>query len=586
MRRKKYVLPLFFTVCAFGAAVGAVCCSGGAYMALRAQEPVSSAKGSALVGKDIRSDGLFQPMTIEKLTDLNIPRSGHSLHVINGELTVFGGHSTGFIPTSTAEYYDKGKWHRMEMVYSHDFAASIQLSSGEVLLFGGSESPLGVGQTYFVECYDPLTHSFSPLPILDQQRSRHSAALLPDGTVVVSGNWNKEDGIATWSAVSGGEAHQIASFSRMSPHILPTGSGDALIFGSRSSFDEKIPGVVDRLHGDSFTVPLLEEWYPVMDELDRRTEDWLVDDSSDGGYDYLITAESADGHAGIMRITGESFSLLELERPLPSTGIGGDIVRWLPLFVGRDNQLAYVPGVVTGTRSIYLACVEYGKALGGGKAPVTFFQTRLDDDATLFPENIVLLSGGRIGCVGGSLLNDYVPSSEAYIFHTVPPSKKVPLWWKAGLAVLLLALAVLLLVHFFGKRKSSPDDEGIIMEPDPVKVPDNPMNKLMARITTQMEVEHLFLKPGLTKDDVARAVGSNSRYVSDCINSVAGCSFIDYINGYRIRYAQRLLYENPDMRLSEISEESGFSSEITFYRNFKARTGLTPGEWISSQNRR
>ncbi|MBR5671587.1 MAG: AraC family transcriptional regulator, partial [Bacteroidales bacterium] len=96
--------------------------------------------------------------------------------------------------------------------------------------------------------------------------------------------------------------------------------------------------------------------------------------------------------------------------------------------------------------------------------------------------------------------------------------------------------------------------------------------------------KQLFLKAGLTKEDVARSVGSNSRYISDCINAVAGCSFIDYVNGYRIRYAQRLLYENPDMRLSEISEESGFSSEVTFYRNFKARTGQTPSEWLASQS--
>lgn len=62
-----------------------------------------------------------------------------------------------------------------------------------------------------------------------------------------------------------------------------------------------------------------------------------------------------------------------------------------------------------------------------------------------------------------------------------------------------------------------------------------------------------------------------------------GCSFIDFVNGYRIHYAQRLLFEDPDMRLSEISEESGFSSEVTVYRNFKARTGQTPGEGLASQ---
>ncbi|MBR0084135.1 MAG: AraC family transcriptional regulator, partial [Bacteroidales bacterium] len=102
----------------------------------------------------------------------------------------------------------------------------------------------------------------------------------------------------------------------------------------------------------------------------------------------------------------------------------------------------------------------------------------------------------------------------------------------------------------------------------------------------QMEEDRLFLKKGLSKDDLARAVYSNSRYISDCINRKAGCSFTDYVNDYRIRYARQLLYENPDMRLADISEESGFSSQVTFYRNFKARTGQTPGEWLNAQKDR
>ena len=109
---------------------------------------------------------------------------------------------------------------------------------------------------------------------------------------------------------------------------------------------------------------------------------------------------------------------------------------------------------------------------------------------------------------------------------------------------------------------------------------------MMDRITQQMEERRLFLKKGLSKDELARAVHSNTRYISDCINRKAGCSFIDYVNDYRIRYAQQLPYENPDMRLSEISEESGFSSEVTFYRNFKARTGQTPNEWLNTQKDR
>ena len=57
---------------------------------------------------------------LERLSDLNVPRSGHSLLCIGGEMVVFGGHTSGFVPTPTAEYYKDGKWHLMQMTYTHD----------------------------------------------------------------------------------------------------------------------------------------------------------------------------------------------------------------------------------------------------------------------------------------------------------------------------------------------------------------------------------------------------------------------------------------------------------------------------------
>lgn len=77
---------------------------------------------------------------VERLPDLNIARGGHSTLYINGELTVFGGHTDGFVPTPTAEYYSDGEWHLMNMVYSHDAGCAVALRSGRVLICGGMES--------------------------------------------------------------------------------------------------------------------------------------------------------------------------------------------------------------------------------------------------------------------------------------------------------------------------------------------------------------------------------------------------------------------------------------------------------------
>ena len=100
-----------------------------------------------------------------------------------------------------------------------------------------------------------------------------------------------------------------------------------------------------------------------------------------------------------------------------------------------------------------------------------------------------------------------------------------------------------------------------------------------------METKELFRRKGLSVADVATQLGSNTKYISNCINTQARCSFNEYLNGYRIRYAQRLLREQPGVRLSEVSEAAGFTSESAFYRNFKAFTNQTPAEWLAEEGR-
>ena len=70
----------------------------------------------------------------ERLPDLTISRSGHSIVSVNDEVTVIGGHTTNFGPTPTAEYYKDGKWHLIETAFTHDDGFALPLSSGKVLI--------------------------------------------------------------------------------------------------------------------------------------------------------------------------------------------------------------------------------------------------------------------------------------------------------------------------------------------------------------------------------------------------------------------------------------------------------------------
>ena len=95
-------------------------------------------------------------------------------------------------------------------------------------------------------------------------------------------------------------------------------------------------------------------------------------------------------------------------------------------------------------------------------------------------------------------------------------------------------------------------------------------------------------KPYLNKDfrltDLRQVLPLNRTYLSQFINTEYGCSFYQYVTKYRIEEAKRLMRENPQMKVQEISDRCGFSSSTVFGRVFARETGRTPKEWIAQNN--
>jgi len=89
--------------------------------------------------------------------------------------------------------------------------------------------------------------------------------------------------------------------------------------------------------------------------------------------------------------------------------------------------------------------------------------------------------------------------------------------------------------------------------------------------------EQLFLQPdfgrqslidrtGLTKERIGAAFAQGS-------NSV---SLPAHVRELRLDYAIRLLNDQPDLTVEQVSLASGFTSADTFTRNFRAKYGMTP----------
>ena len=105
----------------------------------------------------------------------------------------------------------------------------------------------------------------------------------------------------------------------------------------------------------------------------------------------------------------------------------------------------------------------------------------------------------------------------------------------------------------------------------------------MERICRYMEEQQPYLNSELKVQDVADALGTNRTYVSNCIRNQRGCSFSQFVNTYRVEYAQQLLRQYPDKKIAEVSLDSGFSTESSFFRAFKAATDMAPKEWMATK---
>lgn len=92
----------------------------------------------------------------------------------------------------------------------------------------------------------------------------------------------------------------------------------------------------------------------------------------------------------------------------------------------------------------------------------------------------------------------------------------------------------------------------------------------------------LFLRPGITLEQIAREIGVSRTILSNAINREEGMNFNAFINRLRIREAQRAMSENnqQEISLQQLAEKVGYTEASNFCREFKHWAGNTPNEWI------
>lgn len=103
---------------------------------------------------------------------------------------------------------------------------------------------------------------------------------------------------------------------------------------------------------------------------------------------------------------------------------------------------------------------------------------------------------------------------------------------------------------------------------------------ILNRLEKLMCEDKIYANNMLTKEQVAKMLGTNRTYLSQIINEQTSRTFTQYINAFRIEEAARILSDaNNDTPLKAICSDIGFSSRTTFYSLFRESVGMSPAQY-------
>ena len=156
------------------------------------------------------------------------------------------------------------------------------------------------------------------------------------------------------------------------------------------------------------------------------------------------------------------------------------------------------------------------------------------------------------------------------------------LWGAVAFIALLTALCLYIYNMYKRQRKlmtvvverAQPEE---IIEEQREKQTDNKHVELFRQIKEEIDDKKMFLDVNLSRESLAKHLGTNRTYISEAVAQMTGMNFPQYINLLRINEAERRLHD-PQVDVSNFANFGrtlGFASLNAFRTAFKQQTGMT-----------
>lgn len=144
-------------------------------------------------------------------------------------------------------------------------------------------------------------------------------------------------------------------------------------------------------------------------------------------------------------------------------------------------------------------------------------------------------------------------------------------------------MLILLAFHAYVKNKDHLTNRSV--SPDNQKMPEGSNEEFEDKIKDMMFEKKCFKDPTLTLPKAAKLLKTTPHRLSYYLNNIKEMKYSEWINGYRIQEAKRLLQHNSRENIDSIAESCGYSSTSNFYSEFKKSTGLTPSNFRKTQSK-